>query len=163
MTPSPVQSVKPTRRWGLILFALVWLSMTSYFGYEMSMSYFRQQAAAAYVPVKATVLSGQVFGDRKRNQVHVTIRYRYTWQGETFESQCTRWDGGDSFPDSASGWREVYAHPVGSTLTAYVDPQHPDHAVRDRRPPGSPWLLAIAPAAFLVGFGFLVSAFRERA
>lgn len=58
----------------------------------------------------------------------VSIRYRYTFHGNEFHSQRYEPFNSNKLFDSTKAEDFVLRYPIGSTITAYVDPAKPRHA-----------------------------------
>lgn len=91
----------------------------------------------------------------------VDLFYRYYFQGKQHRSNRYSLIGGSS--SGRSGKEEVVrAHPPGSALTVFVDPDKPWRAVV-KRDAGWGALFALFPLPFMaVGFGGIVWYFRKR-
>ncbi len=91
----------------------------------------------------------------------VDLFYRYQFQGKDYRSNRYNLIGGSS--SGHSGKQEVVrAHPPGSSLTVFVDPDKPWRAVVKR---GAGWgsLFALFPLPFMaIGFGGLWYYFKKR-
>jgi hypothetical protein len=150
---------------GAVLFCSLFIAIGSVVPYfTFVRPYLRQEAAKAWTPVEATVEKSMVkshSGDDSTTY-SVYIAYRYTFGGETHEGDRYNFAGGSS---SGRGAKEavVQRHPVGSTVTVYVDPDAPHESVILRNA-GAALYLGLIPVVFAVfGVLFLVLVRRQTA
>jgi hypothetical protein len=87
----------------------------------------RIEAARSWPQATATVLSSEVRSTR-RGGAWPEIRYRYSVQGQTFESSTYRIGGMTSAVRSEAD-AIVAAHPPGSALEVRYDPERPSSAI----------------------------------
>lgn len=87
----------------------------------------RIEAASSWPRTSATVLSSQVRSTR-RGGAWPDIRYRYSVQGEAYESS-TYCIGGMSSDVRSEAEAVVAVHPPGSTLEVRYDPEKPSFAI----------------------------------
>jgi hypothetical protein len=140
------------------IFMLIGLLVTSFWAGPL---WIELAALASYRPVSAVVLSSEVKTHTGSDSTtySIQIRYRYTVDGQSYESNRYDLLGG-----SSSGYKNkakiVRQHPVGAEVICYVSPEFPDKAVlvRDWQPI---YLITGLPVLFfLIGLGIIV--FRKK-
>lgn len=130
------------RRYDVVAFGLLFLSLVGYFSYGYVRSYWRQvQAARSYRAVPAVVVSADV-AERGSSATTRGTSYmprivtRYDTAGQSYESDRYFFTG-TGWRDRASAQDVVARYPVGSVVEVYVDPDDPRSAILDRTPPDS--------------------------
>jgi len=121
-------------------------------------------AAQQWTATPATVLASEVKSSSSSdgNTYSVHIEYRYAWIESTYTS--SRYD---FVTGSSSGYKNkqriVDQHPVGSTITAWVNPNNPAEAVIDRSVKLFYFgMIAFGGVFMLVGGGVMVMSFVGR-
>lgn len=126
------------RRYELVAFGVVFLSVVGYFDYGYAQAYRRQaRAARSFRAVPAIVVSANVWegGSARRGSMYSPrILTRYEMAGQSYESDRYFFTG-DGWSDRASVQDVVDRYPVGATVEVYVDPDDPRSAVLNRTPP----------------------------
>jgi hypothetical protein len=121
----------------LLFFAIFWCGLTGVFVAMLGRSLYRTwDARQRYVPVAATVLRSAVksgSGSEGGTTYGYGIRYRYDVNGATYESDRYVFGGSRSSGGYRHAAELTRQHPVGSRLTAYVDPRNPAEAVVSRQ------------------------------
>lgn len=121
----------------------------------------RQRAAQAWVPVEARVERSLVKSHRGDDSTtySVYIAYRYRYDGHDYEGDRYDFAGGSSSGYEAKA-AVVRAHPVGSTLTVFVDPSDPIESVV-LRDAGAKIYLGLIPVVFAVFGALFLALFRR--
>ena len=144
---------------GLLFFTLFWCAITGVFVGFMAHSFWRAaDAQLRYKPTTGTVLSSQVTSssDSDGTTYGFGIRYRYTVDGQPFESDRYAFGAGKSSDDHARASDLVRRHPAGSQLEVYYDPAKPQEAVVERKVDPTMFFLMLFMQPFvLVGVGML--------
>jgi hypothetical protein len=142
------------------LFFFVFFAMGSLFLVFLLREYVREMATYRWHATPATVLANGVDKtDDDEEPYRLSLTYRYTFGGRDHTSSRVALD-----PDGSSSYdkvqRQAYRHPVGSTVTCFVNPRRPEEAVLQRRNPAF-GLFAILPLIFVViGAGGLYFVWR---
>lgn len=140
------------------IFGLLWLLGVGAFDWIAFSGIYRQARAATYHPVQATVLESKVEEKRGDDSTsyHPYLRYR-------FEAGGTVWSGDRyrcGLPESNRKLaREiVQAHPTGSSLQVWYDPESPSESVVDNQLSGRDAFIVMFLMPFnAVGLGFLLA------
>lgn len=106
-------------------------------------------------PITCTVTHAEVSSGQSSDHYRAELRYRYTFEGEVYESDRYRFIRIRT--SDRSHWQKVVdAYPVGSKQTCYVNPEHPEQATLKRFYFGLHWLI---PLPFMaLGYGVLYAA-----
>jgi hypothetical protein len=146
------RTVDPVR--GGLLFLLVGLAVTGYGAYD----YFQQQESIdAAESVTATVVETGVESDSTGSSTDVdyypTVRFEYTYRGETYTSNEVYPASVRRSYDTESAARDVVdEYDVGSSVTAYVPPESPGDAfLRDEQTHAPLVAVGIGVAFVLLG------------
>lgn len=133
-----IQSAQPSAIAGRIWKAgmgLFLVAIGSGFAWYLWASYQKAKAMHAWIETPATVVLSEV-QDWKSTEYTIVefkpvVRYRYEFEGEIYESdQFKIADGPTGDPEKAN--QRIEPYPVGSTVTAYVNPDEPTTAVLKR-------------------------------
>jgi len=149
-------------RVGGTLFFAVFLLMGLLFTAFIVGESLRQAAVWLWPEVECTVLESgvEITGDDE-SPYRATVLFEYEVDGRTYHSQTvSRGLDATSSYDAARGPAD--RHPPGSRAMARVNPDRPDEAVLERRPP---WiaLVALLPLIFVaIGAGGIVFTWRSR-
>jgi hypothetical protein len=147
-------------RIGATLFGLVFAGFGVVFTFALARPLAHQYAPWFWPSAECTILESRfVDGGATTTAAgapnyRFETRYRYVWQGSTFESTVVRrgYSGGD---DAAAAQRLAARYPAGSRQRCYVDPEAPREASLER-----PRLLALAVILFpllFVGAGLAMA------
>ncbi len=155
---------------GMLFFTLFWCSITGVFvGFLVNSFWRAADAKLRYASTTATVLSSEVTSshDSDGTTYGFGVRYRYTVNGQTFESKRYAFGSGSSSDGHSRAGTLVRQHPVGSTLTIYYDPAKPQEAVVSLKvDPMMFFLLLFMQPFVLVGVGMIgalvTHPFRQR-
>lgn len=146
------RTVDPVR--GGLLFLLVGLAVTGYGAYD----HFQQQRSIdAAESVTATVVETGVESDSAGSSTDVdyypTVRFEYTYRGETYASNNVYPASVRQSYDTQSAARDVVdEYDVGRSVTAYVPPESPGAAfLRDEQTNGPLVAVGIGVAFVLLG------------
>jgi hypothetical protein len=114
----------------LILFVGLWVFMTWMFVILGGEHLWRQQRAESFATTQGTVRTSEVtvtYGSKGSVHYHVSINYSYSVDGHNY--YCSRYRY-DAHPDNRNlADAIVAAHPAGSTVPVYYDPQNPADAL----------------------------------
>jgi len=139
------------------LFAAVWCGLTGLGVYETLRTIARcVDAQRRFVPVDATILDSRLVRAGKRGD-KLEVRFSYKVDG------WPRIATGPAFGSTSSSFErgDPARYPVGSRVTAWVDPDRPDVAVLDRRVPEDTWWACVLLQPFItVGLAFLAGLIR---
>ncbi len=92
----------------------------------------RQYQSGSFANVKGEVLAGTVTqwtGSKGAVHYHPSISYRYEVNGQTYKGNRYRYDGHPSFYNEAEANQVLAAHPKGSEIEVYYNPDKPADAV----------------------------------
>ncbi len=123
----------------------------------------QQFASRSWVEAPCEILSSELVVNRDSDGAtfRVAIRYRYTWQGESFESERYDFSTGSTNIGVDRMRAAVAAHPPGLHTVCFVDPADPASAVLSRDAPGLWWLGALTLLFPAFGLGFIFVAWRS--
>lgn len=121
------------------------------------------------VEVDATILTSEVDFERRNGdrRFFATVEFEYTHEGERYQSDLLYPTTDSKRFDGRSGAVSVVdRYPEGTTVTAFLDPEHPDAAFLNDEPASSGTLYYVVGAAAAL-FGLLlvgdaVRRFRKR-
>jgi hypothetical protein len=94
-----------------------------------------QYQTESFPSVKGEILSGIITrwtGSKGGVHYHPSFSYQYEADGRIYEGRRYRYDGHPSFYDEAEASQMVAAHPKGSAVDVYYDPNNPINAVLSR-------------------------------
>jgi hypothetical protein len=94
-----------------------------------------QYRAESFSVAKGNILSGEVVAGHRRHSSYYysLLRYSYQVNGKNYIGRRYRYDGKQSFSESASAERMVREHPVGSEIQVYYNPADPSDSVLSQR------------------------------
>ncbi|MEM9380234.1 MAG: DUF3592 domain-containing protein [Planctomycetota bacterium] len=164
--PKTTSSAAP---FGILLFALFWCGIVGVFDVVIARQQLAElRARMQFEEVPARILSSSVHSSHDSEggtSYAAKVSYEYRVAGQTYTSDryaYTLWSSSDR--DLAAGI--VDEHPVGSSATAYVDPNDPTEAVLDVSGEAFPKLILLFLTPFhCVGIfllGAFVHGFRRR-
>lgn len=121
-------------------------------------------ASLGWAEVPCTILSSGLdeSTDSDGTTARVAVRYRYVWDGRTYEGDRYDFSSGRTNVGMGAMRRAVEALPPGTETTAFVDPDDPASAVLNRNLPTGTWLGAVFLLFPVFGIGMVVAAFRMR-
>lgn len=139
------------------VFGLAGLAFSSFFAFGA----WRSFKALSWRETPCTLEESAVrtHSDSDGSTYSIAVRYAYTVDGAAYQSERFNFLGGSSSAyDSKAEW--VAAHPAGTRMSCWIDPDDPAEAVLER---GLSWeyLLVLIPGVFVaVGLGGGIWAFR---
>lgn len=150
---------------GSLLVLVLGLAVAGYGGYD----YVQQSDAVEHaVEIDATILETGVEADevnRRGVDYHPTVRFEYTYEGESHTSSRVYPSTlGRTFDTESAAAEAIADYAVGETVTAYIDPADPDRAFlkRTSTPMGPLLVVGLGTLFALVGGGSLLGRVRNR-
>jgi hypothetical protein len=163
---SPLASAKSSRALGLgcaIPFGLVFavIGLVAFWAITLG-PLLRASASRSWVEAPCVILESALETSRgsDNDTYRVAIRYRYVWQGETYEGERYDFTTGFTNVGVARMRAAVADHPPGRHTVCHVDPDDPASAVLSRELGGGLWFGAIALLFPLFGGLFIFFAWR---
>lgn len=125
--------------WELFIFGLLLTAFSLYMSYAILSSQQKPaDASTNFVPILAKILDSKVIETTDSNattenaQTHALhIHYEYEVNGKTYQSKKFSYLG-DGYNRSKDATRVIRYYPVGSTQSAYYNPDNPAEAVLQR-------------------------------
>ncbi|HTB84799.1 MAG TPA: DUF3592 domain-containing protein [Candidatus Sulfotelmatobacter sp.] len=114
---------------GLILVICLWAFVFWIFDIRGGEQLWRQHRALSFATTRGTVRSSTVnisYGSKGSVHYHVDIACFYSVDDRDYYSSRYRYDG---HPDNRTAYTISAAHPAGSTVQVYYDPQNPTDAL----------------------------------
>jgi len=114
---------------GLIIGGGIWVFVFWIFDVRGGEQLWRQHRALSFATTQGTVRSSTVsisYGSKGSIHLHVAIAYFYSVDGRDYYGSRYRYDG---HPDNHAAYAISAAHPGGSTVQVYYDPQNPTDAL----------------------------------
>lgn len=127
----------PKINWELFIFGLLFTAFSLYMSYAIIWSQQKQaDASKHFVPTLAKILDSKVIQTTVSNtttngntQTYVLhIHYEYEVNGKTYQSNKFSYPG-DGYSRSKDAQRVIRYYPVGSSQSAYYNPDNPSEAV----------------------------------
>lgn len=115
-----------------LFFALLFAALAWFVDVRFSRMLALQYQAQSFPGTQGRILSGKVVqytGSKGRIYYRASFSYRYQVNGQTYEGRRYRYDGHPSFSSEDEANQMMLAHPPGSDVQVYYNPNDPADAV----------------------------------